>query len=250
MAGLPTARVLNALPARFDLLHSRSSAAEFHARPLPDPVSPEIWWHEIDRPALVLGSTQSEEVVDTVACTAAGIDVVRRRSGGGAVLLVPGEVTWIDVIVPTGTEGWGNDVHTPMKWLGERLATVLRGLIDEQGGDGGGDERYLVEVHHEKMVSTAWSRLICFDGRGAGEVTLAGEKLIGISQRRTRAAARLQCCWYSRYDPQQMLALLAAGVRPRVGDLQPVATIDEKAAAEIPAALLALLNAQLGDLAT
>ena len=55
---------------------------------------------EVDRPALVLGSTQRAEVVDERACADAGVEVVRRRSGGGAVLLEPGAVVWFDVVVP------------------------------------------------------------------------------------------------------------------------------------------------------
>ena len=82
------------------LIRERGSAAEFHARPLPEPVSPEIWVFDVDRPAVVLGSTQREEVLDAAACAAAGVEVVRRRSGGGVVLLEPGGIVWFDVIVP------------------------------------------------------------------------------------------------------------------------------------------------------
>ena len=39
--------------------------------------------------AVVLGSTQGLISVDQDACAAAGVDIVRRRSGGGAVLAVP-----------------------------------------------------------------------------------------------------------------------------------------------------------------
>ena len=63
--------------------------------------------------------------MDHEACERAGVAVVRRRSGGGAVLLVPGEVTWLDVIVPPGSAGWSDDAHVPMVWLGRHLAAVL-----------------------------------------------------------------------------------------------------------------------------
>ena len=47
---------------------------------------------EASGPAVVLGSTQPEATVDAGAAAAAGLDVVRRRSGGGAVLaLTPAE---------------------------------------------------------------------------------------------------------------------------------------------------------------
>ena len=163
------------------------------------------------------------------ACAAAGAEVVRRRSGGGAVLLVPGEVTWIDVIVPAGAPGWSDDVHGPMRWLGHHLAAAIGDLLGDDAG---------LAVHDRAMLATPWSSTVCFDGLGVGEITMTGRKLVGISQRRTRHAARLQCCWYSSYRHEDLLALLDASVRPPVGDLAPVATVAHAIADAIPAALL------------
>ena len=39
-----------------------------------------------------------------------GVAVVRRRSGGGAVLLDPGGVVWVDVVVPRHDPRWDDDV--------------------------------------------------------------------------------------------------------------------------------------------
>jgi lipoate---protein ligase len=77
--------------------------------------------------------------------------------------------------------------------LGEAWAEAL--------GDG-------AEVHRGGMVHTAWSALVCFAGLGPGEVTRAGRKLVGISQRRTRDAARLQCAVYSTWDPGTLASVL------------------------------------------
>ncbi len=66
-------------------------------------------------------------------------------------------------------------------------------------------------------------------------------KLVGISQRRTRTAARLQACWYTRYDPGALLRLLRADVD--VTRLRPVATVSSALASDVPARLLAGLNA-------
>ncbi len=216
----------------YDLVVAESTAAEFHARSVPEPARPEIWLHGITRPALVLGSTQSPDLVDHDACRAAGVDVVRRRSGGGAVLLVPGDVAWIDVIVPRGAAGWADDVHGPMVWLGRGLETALGAL-----GVGG------VGVHEGKLRSTPWSALVCFDGLGPGEVLVGGHKLIGMSQRRTRGWARLQCCWYSRHDHADLVALLAADVRPPPDHLGPVATLPGAVGARLPDALREILVA-------
>lgn len=195
------------------VVRRRSTAGEFHAIPIPEPAEPEIWVHEITRPALVLGSTQRvDEIVDVATCDAAGVEIVRRRSGGGAVLLVPGEVTWVDVILPAGHAGWSEDVHRPMVWLGHALsASFAAAGVDDTA------------VHEGAMATTSHSRLICFDGMGPGELSVHGTKLVGISQRRTRAAARLQCCWYSSYVPAALTGLLADAPSP--DELNAVATV-------------------------
>ena len=149
------------------------------------------------------------------------------------MLLLPGEVTWIDVIVPAGSGGWSDDVHRSMVWVGRHLVAAIATLLDP------GQE---VTVHEGAMRSTASSSLVCFDGVGAGEVLVDGRKLVGISQRRTRHAARLQCCWYSTYDPSRLVELLAPNLRPGLVDLTPVATMPSMSSD----AVVDLLAATLG----
>ena len=48
------------------------------------------------------------------------------------------------------------------------------------------------------MACTGWCPLVCFAGVGPGEVLAGGRKLVGISQRRTRAGARFQCAVHVR----------------------------------------------------
>ena len=75
---------------------------------------------EADRPTLVLGSSQRDDTVDRRVATTLGVDVVRRRSGGGAVLLMPGEFAWIDLVVPAGDPLWSDDVGEAMGWVGSK----------------------------------------------------------------------------------------------------------------------------------
>jgi lipoate-protein ligase A len=215
----------------WSLIRRRSTAGEFHALEIPDPARPEVWVHELTDRALVLGSTQrGPGIADETACAEAGVQIVRRRSGGGAVLLIPGDVVWVDVIVPAGYEGWADDIHRPMVWLGERLAEAFRAA----GVPG-------AEVHRGGMLSTDHSRLICFDGLGPGELTIDGAKLVGISQRRTRAAARLQCCWYNQYDPRALPELLVEA--PDVAELNAVAIIGRGTALAVIDHLVGVLGA-------
>lgn len=130
------------------------------------------------RRALVLGSAQGESVVDLAACEAAGMDVVRRRSGGGAVVVGPGEQVWLDAFVPRDDPLHEADVSRAAWWLGEVWVAALA----EAGMPGG-------TVHRGAMATGAYGRVACFAGLGPGEVTLDGRKLVGISQRRDRSGA-------------------------------------------------------------
>lgn len=229
---------MNRSPAgEFRVLEFAESPRAFHGREIPSSPDPELWWNRITEAALVLGSTQRDmSVVDVEACAAAGVDVVRRRSGGGAVLLVPGEVVWFDVIIPTGSvSSLGSDVHAPMQWLGGHLAEVLANggaspALAREGRNGVAEPpnpEFGVQfgVHGPGMKRTTFSSLICFDGVGPGEVLLGGEKLVGISQRRTRDASRLQCCWYVRHDPARLIELLSPVDGLTADRLSPVAVM-------------------------
>ena len=81
-------------------------AADLHLLPDPDRPQRVARVFEVDRPAIVLGSAQRNDVVDEARAEQAGIDVVRRRSGGGAVLLRPAEQIWIDFLIPAGDRLW------------------------------------------------------------------------------------------------------------------------------------------------
>jgi lipoate-protein ligase A len=145
-----------------------------------------VWVFEVDRPALVLGSRQP-------LIEATDVEVVRRRSGGGAVYLEPSGTLWVDVVVPRGDELWDDDVSRATYWLGETWAAAIGGRA---------------AVHRGPMVRTEWSDLVCFAGLGPGEVTVDGLKVVGISQRRTRDAARFQCVAYETWDAVPVLELL------------------------------------------
>ena len=136
---------------------------------------------EVHSPTLVLGSSQTDDVVDAEAASRAGLDVARRRSGGGAVLLVPGEHVWIDFWVPRNDELWHDDIVRAADWVGSTWLKALRhcGVVD-------------LEVHRGGLESRPWSDLVCFAGLGPGEVTAAGHKYVGVSQRRTREWIRVQ----------------------------------------------------------
>ena len=88
---------------RLTIVRRRADAAELHGLDpfaLHDGTAPWLLVCEATRPAVVLGSRQDPSELDLAACEAAGFEVVRRRSGGGVVVLRPGELIWIDIVVP------------------------------------------------------------------------------------------------------------------------------------------------------
>ena len=206
------------------------SAAAFHARELPDPLIPTVWWFEVASSALVLGSSQPMEHVDLAACARGGVEVVRRRSGGGAVLLQPGDAMWADVLVPRNHPRWNDDVGRSAWWLGECWQAALESL-----GVGG------TSVHRGPMVRTAWSERVCFTGVGGGEVIRNGAKAVGISQRRTRLGARFQCALYHTWRAEAHSELFSPPA-PTAADLGGVAVTIDASSADVLAAFAVSLH--------
>ncbi len=204
----------------------REAPSASHARDLPDPTVRAVWVFEPTVPALVLGSTQP------MAVAAAGdVEVVRRRSGGGAVLVVPSDILWVDVLVPAGDELWDDDIGRSFGWLGETWQAALA------------DVGAATTVHAGALVRTRWSDLVCFAGLGPGELlNEAGEKVIGLSQRRTRDAARFQCAVLGRWDAATLLDLLALSPDQRALALDDLQTVAAGIATDLDATLEAFLH--------
>jgi lipoate-protein ligase A len=180
----------------------RGHAAELHA----------AWPRVVDRPeqravavcrvsssAVVLGSTQSERVVDGARAAAAGVSVVNRRSGGGAVLVAPGDPVWVDVYLPRRDPLWRQEVDRAFDWLGDAWVEAL----GRSGLTG-------LRAHREGYrPCTRWSSLVCFGGVGTGEVvTDDGRKVVGLAQRRTRLGAWFHGACVLRWDPARLVDLL------------------------------------------
>ena len=166
----------------------------------------------------MLGSSQRDESVDIAAARRQGIDVVRRRSGGGGVLLWPGEFVWLDLEIPATDELWSDDVGRAMWWVGELWSAALADLEPR------------VTVYEGRLQRTRWSSDVCFAGTGPGEVLVDDAKLVGVSQRRTRLAARFQTMVHLRWRPDVVASLVAG--HPTVEELAPLvrtcaASVDE-----------------------
>ncbi len=178
--------------------HLAGDVGVFHTRDLPIDQRVATFLRATS-PTLVLGSSQREESVDIEAAERQGIDIVRRRSGGGGVLLWPDEFVWLDLEIPASDELWSDDIGRSMWWVGELWATALA------------DVEPLAVVYCGRLVRTRWSADVCFAGCGPGEVLVGDAKLVGISQRRTRVAARFQTMVHLRWRPDIVVSLVADG---------------------------------------
>ena len=179
-------------------------AGELHGLEDPEPVRRTVRVMDVEAPAIVLGSRQGFDVVDAERVDRAGVEVVHRRSGGGAVLLRPGEQVWVDLFVPAGDPLWHDDIGVAAWWVGETWASALERLGLGPCG-----------IHRSGLVRTDWSDLICFSGLGPGEVTVAGRKVVGISQRRNRTFIKIQTTALTTWDPDVLVDLLDLDQRER-----------------------------------
>jgi lipoate-protein ligase A len=152
---------------------------------------------QVEQPTVVLGSTQAAEVVDVARAAERGVAVVRRRGGGGAVLLRPGDHLWIEAWIPRDDPLWVADVAVAGEWVGAWWSDAL--------GPAGAVDRV---VHRGRAEPGPYGSLVCFSGRGPGELFSSGRKVMGISQWRSREGSLFHTCAYAHWDPQPLIDLL------------------------------------------
>jgi lipoate-protein ligase A len=118
---------------------------------------------------------------------------------------VPGDVAWVDVTVSAGHPRWEADVGRSFSWLGDVWSGALArlGLEAECQPPVGRPAR--------ACGRERWWRSVCFAGLGSGEVSVGGRKVVGISQRRTRAGSLFSCAALVAWRPADLVALLALG---------------------------------------
>jgi lipoate-protein ligase A len=177
----------------------RAGSAALHHAAVNEPITQRaVTRCEVSSASLVLGSTQPDELVDRDACERLGFEVARRRTGGGAVALRPGQLVWLDLSLPRGDPLWVDDVSRSASWLGEAWSAAL-----QQCG-------LHAEAHGGEPECSRWGRVCCFAAIDRHEVRVGGRKAVGIAQRRRRDGARFQTLAYlGAHDPAEVLEVLA-----------------------------------------
>lgn len=133
---------------------------------------PVLRLYRWEPPCLSLGFAQPHAVADAAFCAANGVDLVRRPTGGRAVLHHL-EQTYC-VLARLGEQPFTTDLQAAYRGICEALVAGLRRLgapAGMAGAPAGGHIRPTEAIP-------------CFIGPAAGEVVAGGRKLIGSAMRR------------------------------------------------------------------
>lgn len=129
--------------------------------------------------AVVLGASRrlrDDVLVD--ACSADGVPILRRSSGGGTVVVGPGTLN-VTVVLPESMAPGLSAVQTSQSYVLERMALAIRGL----------------------------GRTVAIEGRG--DLTLAGRKFGGSAQRRLKSWFMVHCSILNDFDIERIVRYLA-----------------------------------------
>jgi lipoate-protein ligase A len=133
---------------------------------------PTLRFYAWSPPCLSLGRGQPLADADRVACRVAGVDIVRRPTGGRAILHTD-EVTYSFALLQTDPRAEGGIVESYRR-LSEGLMTGL-GLMGVQA----------VQAMSRSPVG-AEVTAVCFETPADYEITVDGRKLVGSAQWRAR----------------------------------------------------------------
>lgn len=176
---------------------------------------PTLRLYAWEKPTLSLGRFQSPEAVQWDACAAAGIDLVRRPTGGRAVLHHR-EVTYS---VVAGLDLFPPGVAASYRRLSDALAGALQHL---------GLSPQLQRKHARSDAE------VCFEVPSFAELTLEGKKVCGSAQTRSKDAL-LQHGSLPLHFPWDLLQIalglderLLRRLQGQAGGLCEFASVDER----------------------
>jgi len=185
---------------------------------------------------LVLGGNQSRDILDDEAVSS--MQLRRRRGGGGLVVLQPGDL-WIDWWVPAHDPRWRPDVRVSSINAGHWWRQVLTGRISD-----------VPVVHEGGLEGDHVLRVVCFTGRGPGEVFVGDRKAVGLTQWRVREGVFISTVLHAqpsqialsvlREPPDGLEGALAHHTVSSLGIVEPQSLVDDLAVVSGPWVLRAL----------
>ncbi len=126
----------------------------------------------VNQPTVVLGSRQRADLLTTGFRS---LRAIRRRRGGGGIVLLQPEDLWVDWWIPADDSRWSVDLRETSRHAGERWRETLSELVDGE-----------LVVHDGPLEVDGAFSVVCFAGRGPGEVFLEQRKVVGVTQWRVR----------------------------------------------------------------
>jgi len=156
--------------------------------------APLVRWWVAASPAVVIGLGLRQRlalIVDVERCRAAGVEVLERRAGGGAVL-VDEHMLCGAICLPRASVV--DDVTDSYRWLGDLLLAKLR-ASGVPGAHRVGVAEARTDVAALKAQDDAISHLLlstCYGALSPHEIAMGAAKLVGIAQVRRRHAVLFQ----------------------------------------------------------
>jgi len=162
---------------------------------------PTLRFFSWETPSLSIGSFQRAEELDMAEIQGRGIPLVRRPTGGRAVLH-DNELTY-SIVCPIPSPLFPSDLMGSYKKIGECFLEGLRQV---------GIQATLVPVAKNpgrKAKKTTARDPLCFSSPSWHEVLAGGKKLIGSAQRRLSTAFLQQGSLIISHDPAALTGLLS-----------------------------------------
>jgi hypothetical protein len=141
------------------------------------------------------------------------------------VLLRP-EDLWVDWWIPRHDERWNYDVHVSSLLVGQWWADVLSERV------------HGVRVHTGSIEGDDAFRVVCFAGRGPGEVFVDDRKAVGVTQWRVREGVFVSTVMHAEptSDVLDYLSVIPTGLAGAL-DHHALSTLDSVDAASTQAQL-------------
>lgn len=159
---------------------------------------PTMFVVRTEAPVIVLGSMQDRGLlVENLP-----YEVRRRRGGGGMVLLQPDDL-WVDWWIPNTDARWRHDVHQSSQLAGRWWQEALANAGFES------------ELHEGGVEGDEEVRVLCFAGKGPGEIFIEDRKVVGVTQWRVREGVFLSTVLH-----QDASIFLAAALKQPISGIE------------------------------
>jgi len=209
---------------------------------------PLVRWWVAASPAVVVGlglSHRLGSVVDLDRCRGAGVAVLQRKAGGGALLL---DAHMLCGAICLPTSAVSADLTASYRWLGERLASALRttGVPDARRVEVLEARADVAELRNRDDPIARLLLSTCYGALSPHEVIINHQKgkLVGLAQVRRRHAALFQfgillrdqspLAGYLRVPDEAARAQLSIELRARTVGLE---SLTPRSASEVAAAV-------------